>query len=174
MVSQNCVFYKTIVNKLYQFLKDMGVNFLRKSVLHVDSDKKELICDDLSNLSYENYINCAGPGALNIAKSITNKFDHLTILPFIGQYAVQKSGPDINTNLYPVPDPELPFLGIHLTPRINNSTIIGPNAFPVFKKDIQGYDFNDLKNVPSIITNNIILFSSNKLNFVIMHLRIIF
>ena len=154
-----------IVNKLYQFLKDMGVNFLKKSILLVDSDKKKLICDDLSNLNYENYINCAGPGALNIAKSITNKFDHLTILPFLGQYAVQTSGPDINTNLYPVPDPELPFLGIHLTPRINNSTLIGPNAFPVFKKDIQGYDFNDLKDIPSIITNNIILFSSNKLNY---------
>ena len=32
-------------------------------------------------------------------------------------------------------------------------------------KDIQGYDFNDLKDIPSIITNNIILFSTNKLNY---------
>ena len=74
-----------------------------------------MIFDDYTNLSYENYINCAGPGALNIAKSVTNKFDNLTILPFLGQYAVQKSGLDIKTNLYPVPDPKLPFLGIHLT-----------------------------------------------------------
>ena len=139
--------------------------FLNKKAVKFDSsEKKKLYFDDNTSIEYFKYINCAGPGALNIAKSVSNKFDHLTILPFLGQYAVQKSGPDINTNLYPVPDPELPFLGIHLTPRINNSTIIGPNAFPVFKKDIQGYDFNDLKNVPSIITNNIILFSSNKLN----------
>ena len=76
----------------------------------------------------------------------------------MGQYAVQKSGLEIKTNLYPVPDPKLPFLGIHLTPRINNSTLIGPNAIPVLQKDIQGYDLNDMRELPSIITNNIILF----------------
>ncbi|WP_288261468.1 NAD(P)/FAD-dependent oxidoreductase [uncultured Prochlorococcus sp.] len=156
---------KLIVERLYKSLKEMGVNFLKKSVILDDSDKKRLIFDDYTNLSYENYINCAGPGALDIAKSVTNKFDNLTILPFLGQYAVQKSGLEIKTNLYPVPDPELPFLGIHLTPRINESSLIGPNAIPVFKKDIQGYDLKDLRDIPSIITNNIILFASNKSNY---------
>ncbi len=156
---------RLIMNKLYESLKENGVNFLKKSVLVDDSDKKKLICDDYTNLSYENYINCAGPGALNIAKSVSNKFNHLTILPFLGQYAVQKSGLDIKTNLYPVPDPKLPFLGIHLTPRIEKSSLIGPNAIPVFKKDIQGFDFKDMSEVPSIFTNNIIMFVSNKCNY---------
>ena len=156
---------KLIVERLYKSLKEMGVNFLKKSVILDDSDKKRLIFDDYTNLSYENYINCAGPGALDIAKSVTNKFDNLTILPFLAQYAVQKSGLEIKTNLYPVPDPELPFLGIHLTPRINKSSLIGPNAIPVFKKDIQGYDLKDMRDIPSIITNNIILFASNKSNY---------
>ena len=56
-------------------------------------------------------------------------------------------------------------LGIHLTPRINKSSLIGPNAIPVFKKDIQGYDLKDMRDIPSIITNNIILFASNKSNY---------
>ena len=59
----------------------------------------------------------------------------------------------------------MPFLGIHLTPRINNSTLIGPNAFPILNKDIQGYDLNDIKDIPSIIRNNIILLTSNKNNY---------
>ena len=78
---------------------------------------------------------------------------------------MQKSGLEIKTNLYPVPDPELPFLGIHLTPRINNSTLIGPNAIPVFRRDIQGFDLKEIKGIPSIILNNFVLFASNKHNY---------
>ena len=59
----------------------------------------------------------------------------------------------------------MPFLGIHLTPRIKNSALIGPNAIPILNKDIQGYDFNDIKSIPSIIKNNIVLFTSNKNNY---------
>ena len=43
--------------------------------------------------------------------------------------------------------------------------MIGPNAIPVFKKDVQGYDLKDMRDIPSIITNNIILFASNKSNY---------
>ena len=86
-------------------------------------------------------------------------------MPFLGQYAVQESGLNIKTNLYPVPDPNLPFLGVHLTPRINKSTLIGPNAIPIFQKDIQGFDFDDIKEIPSILVNNLILFASNSSNF---------
>ena len=46
----------------------------------------------------------------------------------------KKSGIKVKTNIYPVPDPELPFLGIHITPRLNASPLIGPNALPVFQK----------------------------------------
>ena len=155
----------SIIKVLYKSLKEKGVKFLKKAVKFDNSEKKKLYFDDNTSIEYFKYINCAGPGALNIAKSVSDKFDHLTILPFLGQYAVQKSGIEIKTNLYPVPDPELPFLGIHLTPRINKSTLIGPNAFPTFQKDIQGYDLDDLKAIPSILVNNLTLFTSNKSNY---------
>ena len=64
-----------------------------------------------------------------------------------------------------MPNPDLPFLGIHITPRINNSCLIGPNAIPVFRKDIQGFDFKEIRNFPSIIVNNLVLFSSNLQNY---------
>ena len=154
-----------IVKRLYIYLKEMGVEFKKNSVISIDSEKKQLILDDKSKLDYSKYINCAGPGALNITQSITNKFNDLSILPFLGQYVVQDCGINIKTNLYPVPDPELPFLGIHLTPRVNKSTLIGPNAIPIFQKDIQGYDINNLKECPSILVNNIVLFASNTSNY---------
>jgi len=154
-----------IINKLYNWLKELGVEFEQKSVIHDEASKKELVCNDNSKIKYLKYFNCAGPGSLNIAKTITNKFDNFTIIPILGQYVIQESGINIKTNLYPVPDPELPFLGIHLTPRINNSTLIGPSAVPTFQKDIQGYDLNDLKDIPTILINNLILFTSNKCNY---------
>ena len=154
-----------IMKRLFQLLKDKGVQFLKKGVILDDASNKRFLLDDKTYFYYSKYINCAGPGSLEITKSISDKFDNLSILPFLGEYGVQKSGLKIETNLYPVPDPELPFLGIHLTPRINNSTLIGPNAIPVFRKDIQGFDLKELKDYPSIVVNNLVLFASNLQNY---------
>ncbi len=154
-----------IMKRLFQLLKEKGVQFLKKGVILDDESNKRFLLDDKTYCYYSRYINCAGPGSLEIAKSISNKFDNLSILPFLGEYGVQTSGLKIETNLYPVPNPELPFLGTHLTPRINNSTLIGPNAIPVFRKDIQGFDLNEIKNFSSIIVNNLVLFASNLQNY---------
>ena len=156
---------KLIIESLYLFLKENGVCFSKTSVIKDDSINKKLFLGNNKFIKYHRYVNCAGSGALNIAKSVTNKFDNLSILPFLGEYAVQKSGIKIKTNLYPVPEPELPFLGIHLTPRISKSALIGPNAIPSIRTDVQGLELNDLKQLPSIIVNNIVLFASNIQNF---------
>ena len=55
--------------KLYDSLQELGVNFLKKSVKIDEPEKKQLILQDQSRITYEKYINCAGPGALDIAKS---------------------------------------------------------------------------------------------------------
>tara|TARA_B100000242_G_C43054572_1_gene493205 strand:- start:2508 stop:3704 length:1197 start_codon:yes stop_codon:yes gene_type:complete len=154
-----------IIENLYSFLKEIGVKFMIDSVIRDESEKKQLIFKNHAEVKYFRYINCAGPGALDLAKTITDKFNHLTILPFLGQYVLQKSGIKIQTNIYPVPDPQLPFLGIHITPRLNASPLIGPNALPVFQKDIQGYDLGDVKEIPKIITNNLIFLAANKCNY---------
>lgn len=52
------------------------------------------------------------------------------IMPFRGEYYALK--PDrrdlVNGLVYPVPDPRYPFLGVHLTPRVDGEVLIGPNA----------------------------------------------
>ncbi len=40
--------------------------------------------------------------------------------------------------IYPVPDPRYPFLGIHLTPRIDGSVLIGPNALLALAREGYG------------------------------------
>jgi L-2-hydroxyglutarate oxidase len=49
----------------------------------------------------------------------------------------------VRTLIYPVPDPQFPFLGVHFTRRINGSVDAGPNAVLAFRRE--GYrrtDFN--------------------------------
>ncbi|XP_044292307.1 L-2-hydroxyglutarate dehydrogenase, mitochondrial isoform X2 [Varanus komodoensis] len=65
------------------------------------------------------------------------------IVPFRGDYLVLK--PEkcylVRGNIYPVPDPRFPFLGIHFTPRMDGSVWLGPNAVLAFKRE--GYRFCD-------------------------------
>ena len=42
-------------------------------------------------------------------------------------------------NIYPVPDPAFPFLGVHFTPRMDGSIWLGPNAVLAFARE--GYSF---------------------------------
>ncbi|ULE32313.1 L-2-hydroxyglutarate oxidase [Mycobacterium sp. IDR2000157661] len=52
------------------------------------------------------------------------------IMPFRGEYyALKPHRRDlVNGLVYPVPDPRYPFLGVHLTPRVDGEVLIGPNA----------------------------------------------
>jgi L-2-hydroxyglutarate oxidase LhgO len=45
----------------------------------------------------------------------------------------------VRGNIYPVPDPEFPFLGVHFTPRMDGSIWLGPNAVLAFARE--GYEF---------------------------------
>jgi L-2-hydroxyglutarate oxidase len=44
--------------------------------------------------------------------------------------------------IYPVPDPDMPFLGIHLTPTTTGSMTVGPNA--VLSLAREGYTWSDI------------------------------
>lgn len=66
------------------------------------------------------------------------------IVPFRGEYfALRPERTDLVRGLvYPVPDPELPFLGIHLTRRVGGGVLVGPNA--VLALGRESYRWRDL------------------------------
>lgn len=67
------------------------------------------------------------------------------IVPFRGDYLVLKPEKHylVRGNIYPVPDPRFPFLGVHFTPRMDGSVWLGPNAVLAFKREgYNVYDFN--------------------------------
>ncbi len=66
------------------------------------------------------------------------------IVPFRGEFLrlCPEKAALINGNIYPVPDPRFPFLGVHFTPRLDGSVWLGPNAVLAFKRE--GYTWGDV------------------------------
>jgi L-2-hydroxyglutarate oxidase len=89
-------------------------------------------------------IACAGLQSDRLAKIAGLKVE-LQIIPFRGEYfrlPVDKSGL-VRHLIYPVPDPTLPFLGVHLTRMIGGELTVGPNAVLGFSREGYGhFSFN--------------------------------
>lgn len=80
-------------------------------------------------------INTAGLYADKIAHHMG--FGHAyTILPFKGLYLkYEKNNTDVRTNIYPVPNLDNPFLGVHFTKTVDGTIKIGPTATPAFWRE---------------------------------------
>ncbi len=100
----------------------------------VSTTKGELACKLL--------VNCAGLHADRIARML-DLSRRYKIIPLKGQYyrlRREKSGL-IRSMVYPPPNLEFPFLGVHFTKRVNGDVILGPNATLVGGRE--GYSFGD-------------------------------
>jgi (S)-2-hydroxyglutarate dehydrogenase len=82
---------------------------------------------------------CAGLQSDRLANLAGMRIDH-RIVPFRGEfYTLPKSRAGlINRLIYPIPDPKLPFVGIHLTRTIDGRIIAGPNAVLGFAREGYG------------------------------------
>jgi 2-hydroxyglutarate dehydrogenase len=73
------------------------------------------------------------------------------VVPIRGEYLVVKASqddasvPSITCNVYPVPNPSLPFLGVHFTPRIGGQVWIGPNALFSWRREAYESPWFDAK-----------------------------
>jgi L-2-hydroxyglutarate oxidase len=93
-------------------------------------------------------INCAGLHSDRISRMANAKLD-LTIVPFRGEYyeMVPAKHHYLKGLLYPVPDPQFPFLGVHFTRRMGGGIEAGPNAVLAMKREgylKNSFDFGDV------------------------------
>lgn len=79
--------------------------------------------------AFDSVVACAGLGTDAVAR-MAGERGEVRIVPFKGEYyALAGSAKDLVRGLiYPVPDPRYPFLGVHLTRRIDGEVLVGPNA----------------------------------------------
>ncbi|MEN3536393.1 L-2-hydroxyglutarate oxidase [Microbispora sp. ZYX-F-249] len=91
-------------------------------------------------LTFDRLISCAGLGSDRVA-DLARAGGDVRIVPFRGEYyRLAGSARDlVNGLIYPVPDPRYPFLGVHLTRRIDGEVLVGPNAVPALA--LEGYSW---------------------------------
>ena len=88
-------------------------------------------------------LNCAGLHADTVARMMGVDVG-VKIVPFRGEYfsMIPEKEHMVKGLIYPVPDPSMPFLGVHFTRRINGSVEAGPNAVLAFARE--GYKKTDV------------------------------
>jgi L-2-hydroxyglutarate oxidase LhgO len=97
------------------------------------------------DLTARHVIACGGLQADRIADMTHDADDEPTrIVPFRGDYYTLKPEAEhlVQGLIYPVPDPQFPFLGVHLTKRVDGSVLAGPNA--VLATAREGYRRRDM------------------------------
>ena len=130
---------KEIMMQLEKELKENGVIFLKNEKIEKISPKEKRIYTRINNIyEYKYFFNCAGLQSDKIAH-LCNVGKEYSILPFKGLYWKLKNNNKykINTNIYPVPDLSVPFLGVHFTPNADMypNIYIGPTATFAFGRE---------------------------------------
>ncbi len=136
--------FSRVAARLAELIADKGGRILtsarvRKvstepSGIKIETDSKTVRCRLL--------INCAGLQADRVARLCGLK-PEIRLVPFRGEYLelTASAADKVNGLIYPVPDPRLPFLGIHLTRTIDDRVLAGPNAVLAWKRE--GYRATD-------------------------------
>ncbi|THF74900.1 L-2-hydroxyglutarate oxidase [Cohnella fermenti] len=111
-------------------------------------------------------VNSAGLYADAIAKQYGFGGDY-TIIPFKGIYMkYKKNKTDIRTNIYPVPNLNNPFLGVHFTKTFDGSIKIGPTAIPaLWRENYNGLRRLSLPELSGILYYESKLFLTNSFRF---------
>ncbi|MDR5888679.1 MULTISPECIES: L-2-hydroxyglutarate oxidase [Halomonas] len=91
-------------------------------------------------------VTCSGLMADRVVRML-GQDPGFTICPFRGEYyrLPERHNAIVNHLIYPIPDPSMPFLGVHLTRMIDGSVTVGPNAVLAFKRE--GYRKRDVSPV---------------------------
>ena len=136
--STGIVNYKLITKKMSEQFESLGGMFLLNTKiinLKEDEDKIQIITSN-EIFSARYLVCCAGLMADRIAKLLKIKIN-FQIVPFRGEYfkLPEKHNNLVKHLIYPIPDPTLPFLGVHLTKMIDGSITVGPNAVLGFKRE---------------------------------------
>ncbi|SFA52478.1 L-2-hydroxyglutarate oxidase [Parageobacillus thermantarcticus] len=137
--------YPKVCETMASLLKDAGAELLLNTEVERIVENRTTV-DVITNRGVRTFdfaVNCAGLHSDRIARASGIAAD-LKIVPFRGEY--YKLRPEkrylVKNLVYPVPNPQFPFLGVHLTRMINGEVEVGPNAVLGFKRE--GYKKTDI------------------------------
>ena len=136
--------YKKVAEKYGEVIQRSGAEIrLGEQVIDIQSDaERTVVVTQKSSYTTKLIINCAGLYSDQVAR-MTVKNLNIKIIPFRGEYYKLKKEKEylIRNLIYPVPDPDFPFLGVHFTRMAKGGVEAGPNAVLAFRRE--GYKKSD-------------------------------
>jgi L-2-hydroxyglutarate oxidase len=136
--------YKLVAEKYGEVLRKQGVEIhLGEKVVNISTEKSTTVITDKSSYTTELVINCAGLYSDKVAR-LTVQNLNVKIIPFRGEYYKLRKEKEylVKSLIYPVPDPNFPFLGVHFTRMAKGGVEAGPNAVLAFQRE--GYKKTDV------------------------------
>ncbi len=130
--------YTKVALKFAELLIQAGAEIiLGEKVVEVKvSNFENIVVTNKTSYSSKLIINCAGLYSDKVARMTLGKLD-VKIIPFRGEYYKIKPEKEhlVKNLIYPVPDPNFPFLGVHYTRMMGGGVEAGPNAVLAFRRE---------------------------------------
>ena len=144
-------FGESLMHKFISFGGTAHYDFFVRNIVEESSyvsiiDKKNI------NIKARKMISCGGLQSDRLADMVGIK-TNLKVIPFRGDYFKlnKKFNNLFNHLIYPVPDKNMPFLGIHFTKTLDNFLTLGPNATINFSRESYERFFFDFKDIADYI-----------------------
>ena len=153
-----------VMRSFVQDAKDAGVEIRAGSKYLVRHGDKVRVGDD--HIAARYVINAAGLYADRVARDFGFS-ERYRIIPFKGLYLYgNETAIQARSNIYPVPDLDNPFLGVHLTVTAQGKVTLGPTAIPAFwREHYKGFNNFDLGELVEIAMRELGFFASNSFGF---------
>ena len=117
--------YGAVCEVLAKLIVDRGGEV--RTGVRVTSIGADRVHTTAGEVPMDTLVNCAGLHADRIAR-MAGVTPPVRIIPFRGEYFTIRRADLVRGLIYPVPDPDLPFLGVHLTRTVDGHLHAGPNA----------------------------------------------
>ena len=154
--SSGIVDYSAVTRAMAAEFERMGGEVRYSSeVTAIEERNREVVVTTRQDEFNSRYlVSCSGLMADRVVRML-GKDPGFTICPFRGEYYLlpEQHNQIVNHLIYPVPDPSMPFLGVHLTRMIDGTVTVGPNAVLALKRE--GYRRRDIspRDLAGMLTN---------------------
>ena len=138
--------YVQVCEKYAEKLRELGgeVRLGEKVTQITPGNTLSVVVTDRATYETKLVINCAGLYSDKIAQLTQRQEIDIRIIPFRGEYFKIRPEKEylVRNLIYPVPDPNFPFLGVHFTRMVHGGVEAGPNAVLAFQRE--GYRKSDI------------------------------
>ena len=158
---------KKVLEKMEEEVLGLGVELDKESEALGFNLREKSVRTKKKNYSYGHLVNASGLQADKVAHAMGVGMNY-RILPFKGIYRklTAEAAVRFNASIYPVPDLELPFLGVHITRTIDDQVMLGPTAIPALGRENYGFFKGmDLKEAPVMLMDLAVMVARNTHGF---------